>query len=287
MSPGHTEQQTVFTTRASPLKLRKDNMMNTKMMTLTFTTILAGGITQAQDWSWTFQRWGDTCGLLFEATNLTTSVKGAIRDDVAKAYAAVTSSNNLSTTVYAPNEPEYGRFVGHDSLEGEEGMPRDLSGWDYKLHNGNRYFFVKESLSTNYLAKIALTNQHQAAIGSLSNFLATANSTTTNNLNVAEYVQMWWSMEQKKPLSLTFSMYKDEVLFFPSEEEVRKFCDYFNGRYEVIVPTILAFKQDAQKYEGVLYCEPVYRKRSDGSYERLPIPLAYCQGKWRLVLPEF
>jgi hypothetical protein len=65
--------------------------MKMKMMVIIMTAF-AGGITQAQDWSWTFQRWGTTCGLLFEATNLTTSAKAAIRDDIAKVYATVPTS---------------------------------------------------------------------------------------------------------------------------------------------------------------------------------------------------
>ena len=256
-----------------------------KTIAVILATCFAGGITQAQDWSWTFQRWGDTCGLLFEATNLTASVKAAIRDDIAYAY-TFSSTNNLFTRVYTPNDSGYGTFVGFDGLQGNKGTTSS-GGWDYKLHNGNRYFYVKESLSTNYLAKIALTNQHQAAIGSLSNFLATVNSITTNNLNAAEYVQMWWSMRQKKPLSLTFSMYKDEVLFFESDETVRKFCWDFTGQYEIIVPSILAFNQDAKKYEGSIWCKPVYRKRDDGTYKHGFVDIAYCNGAWRLVLPEF
>ena len=165
-------------------------------------------------------------------------------------------------------------------------MSNGLGGWWFKLHNGNRYFHVTTELSERYLQQIALTNQHKTAVKSLGSFLTTLNSITTNNVNVAKYLQMWWSMEQNKPLSLTYSKYQDHVLFFESEEDVKKFCEDFTGQHEVIVPTILMFQQDAERYGGVLFCEIVFKKKDDGTYKRFPIDVVYCQGKWRLVLPE-
>ena len=258
--------------------------MNTKKMMIIFAAIFVGSITQAQDWSWTFQRWGDTCGLLFEATNLTASVKAAIRDDIANAY-IFTTTNNLFTRIYTSEDSKYGTFVGFDGLQGNKGNPAGLGGWDYKLHNGNRYFHVKASLSDKYLQQIALTNQYKAAAKSLGSFLTTLNSITTNNVNVAKYLQMWWSMEQNKPVSLTYSRYQDHVLFFETAEDVKHFCGQI-GEYEVIVPSILLFQQDAEKYGGVLWSKTVFRKKDDGVYEWNFIDIAYCQGKWRLVLPE-
>lgn len=258
-----------------------------KMMIVILTTILTDGVAQAQDWSWTFQRWGTTCGLLFEATNLTTSVKAAIRDDIAKVYAAVTTSNNLTTTIYTPDDSEYGTFVGYDMLEGEEGMPDELGEWDYNVHNGNRYFHVKTELSERYLQQIALTNQYKTAVKNLGSFLATVNSVTTNKLNTTKYIQLWWSMGQKKTLSRTFSMDQDDELFFESDDTIKVFCWEATGQYEIFVPSILLFKQEAGMYNGVFYCKPIYRKRSDGTYEVSVVDIAYCKGKWHLVLPEF
>jgi hypothetical protein len=259
--------------------MRKENMMNTKMMRVTFAAVLMGGIAHAQtNWSWTFQRWGGTCGLLFESTNLTTSVKAAIRGDIAKAY-TFTTTDNLDTGIYTPDDDEFGTFVGFDGLNGNRAGPAELGGWSYKLHNGNRYLYVKEDLSAKYLTQIALTNQHKAAVGSLSNFLATVNSTTANNLNPADYVRLWWSMEKGRSLTLAD---------FKSEEEVRMFHGEFNGYLgEVIVPSILNFKKDAEMYGGVFYCKAVSRKRDDGTYEHGFPDIAYFKGKWYLVLPEF
>jgi hypothetical protein len=84
-------------------------------------------------------------------------------------------------------------------------------------------------------------------------------------------------MEQKKPLTLND---------FESEEEAKGFCGEIN-KYEVIVPSILNFRQDAEMYGGVLYCKTVFRKRDDGTYEHGSVDIAFCKGKWYLVLPEF
>jgi len=259
--------------------------MNTNTMKLTLAAILMGGIAQAQtNWSWTFQRWGDTCGLLFADTNLTDSVKATIRDDLAYAY-TFSKKDNHYTKIYTPNDSQYGTFIGSDGLQGNKGCPADISGWWYTLHNGNRYFHVKKELSEKYLQQIALTNQHKVAVGSLSNFLATVNSVTPNNVNPAKYLPLWWSMGQQKPLSMTYSRYEDEQLFFPSTEEFLLFCGKIS-EYEVIVPSILMFRQDVERYGGVFWCETVFRKRDDGEYTWTFIDIAYCDGKWRLVLPE-
>jgi hypothetical protein len=223
--------------------------------------------------------------LLFDDTTLTDSVKAAIRGDISCANTFATINNHY-TKIHTPDDPFYGKFVGFDGLQGEHGVPTGLGGWWYQMHNGIRYFHVRKELSKKYLPQIALTNQHKVAVGSLSNFLATVNSTTPDNVNPTEYLPMWWSMRQKKPLSMTFSRYEDEELFAKSEEDVKTFCGELS-EYEVIVPSILMFRQDAEMYGGVLWCETVLRKRDSGEYKWTIINLAYCAGKWRLVLPEF
>jgi hypothetical protein len=260
--------------------MREDNTMNTKTMRVTLAAILMGGIAQAQtnsvDWSWTFKWGGDTCGLLFENTNLTASVKAAIRDEVSKVYASV-STNNLYTKIYTPSDPKYGIFVGFVGLQDDFGGPAELGGWKYILHNGNKYFHVQEKVSAKYLEQIALTNKYKVAVGSLSNFLATVNSTFADSENPADYVKLWWSMEQGKVLSLTGT---------EPQKHIEIFCEEFN-EYEVIVPSILNFKQDAEIYGGVFYCKTVFRKRDDGTYEHGFPDIAFCKEKWYLVLPEF
>ena len=53
-----------------------------------------------------------------------------------------------------------------------------------------------ESVSSNYVGKIDLTNQHSVAMGSLSNFLHTANHVAIGSTTPAEFAQMWWRFKQ-------------------------------------------------------------------------------------------
>lgn len=235
------------------------------------------------DWSWTFQRWGNTCGLLFEDTNLTFSVKAAIRDDVCRSYSFVLPTN-LFTRIYVSGDPKYGTFVGFDGLQGDYGSPSDLCGWNYVLHNGDRYFYVAARLSSLYLQKIALTNQYQTEVGSLSNFLHLVNGATTNNVIPSEYLQLWWSMKTEQPLSLTFSRVGGHP-FFRSEAEVREFCGQFSDN-EVFVPSILNFRYREDVTGSGLFCGTFFKKKSCGTYE-LGFDLIYRSGSWRLVLPEY
>ncbi|MCL2104398.1 MAG: hypothetical protein FWH21_04995 [Kiritimatiellaeota bacterium] len=245
-----------------------------------FTAILASGIAQAQtNWFWTFKWSGDTYGLLFEDTALKASVKAAIRDDIAKAY-AFAPTNTLNIKIYTPSDPEYGTFAGIIGLQSGSGCPKELAGgWSYTLHNGTNYFHVTAALSANYVQQIALTNQFKAAVGSLSNFLATVNSTTADNMNPADYAQLWWSTEKGRPLSLAD---------FESGEEVKGFCRGFSEYYgDIIVSSILMFRQDADKYGGVFYCKTMVKEKEDGVYGLGFSDIIYRKGKWHLVLPEF
>ena len=254
----------------------------TVITVMLFANVLAWAQPPPDDWSWTFQRNGETCGLLFEDANLTAPVKAVIRDDVCQSYSFVPVSSRF-TKVYAQGHPLYGTFAGVDGITGNYGCAGELGGWKYKLHSGNKYFHIEKKLSDNYLEKIALTNQHKAAVGSLTNFLHAFNSTTTNNVNLSAYLSMWWSLTQEKPLSLTFSSGGD--LFFESEEDALGFCDEFS-KEEIIVTSILNFRYESSSPAKGFGCETVSRKRTDGVYgpgERL----IYRKGKWRVVLPEF
>jgi hypothetical protein len=242
------------------------------MMIVTLTATLAGGIIQAQDWSCTFQRWGTTCGLLFEDTTLKSSVKVAIRDDIAKMYTLV-SSNNLSTTVYTPDDSEYGTFIGYDMLADDNVMPDDLGAWEYKLYNGNRYFYIEGELSTKYKQQIALANKYKTAVNSLSNFLASAQAMTPANTSTNSFLQKFWHLN------------KDRVLL-TSDDEEWNFIEYVQhwSSFYYIYPSILQFKYAPLK-EGLdcLHAEIRTVKKADATtYSSLYI--VYKEGQWRFLV---
>ena len=259
-----------------------------KLLTVIAIMLFANVLVLAQpppdDWSWTFLRDGETCGLLFEDTNLTASVKAVIRDEVCRSYSFVPSSDRF-TKLYVAGDPEYGTFIGRDGTMGNNGGATGLGGWQYKLHNGNRYLHVKKELSAKFLQAIALTNQHEAAIGSLTNFLHAFNSTTTNNVVPSAYLPMWWSLEQDIPLSPSFKRQWEDTPGLMSEATIVQFCGQF-CEYEIIFPSILNFRYGDSQAAGGFGCEVVFRRRSDGYYERRWM-LTYRAGKWRMVLPEF
>ena len=242
-------------------------------------SMIAGAVWNAHaqsDWSWTFQRGGETCGLLFEDSNLTASVKAAIRDDFLRAYSFVAASN-LFVSLYAPSDPEYGTFVGGDGLKGDHGCPHELGGLNYKLHNGNKYLHVEKELSATYLEKIALTNQYQAAVGSLTNFLQAFNALNTNNVNPQEAVQIWWSVKNEQPYALSEFATAAEFLGFVSEF----------SEFEIFVPSIVNFRYEDTQARGGLWCKMRFRRKS-GGYEPGPwLDLVYREGKWRVAFPEF
>ena len=250
-----------------------------------FVAVTAYSQTPSIDWSWTFPRYGTTCGLYFEDTNLTAPVKAAIRDEVCQSYSFVASSN-LYSKLYLPGDSKYGTFVGLDGSMGNDGCAEGLGWWDYKLHDGIRYFHVDKELSERFLQAIALTNQHRVAVGRLSQFLQAFNSTTTSNVVPKEYLPLWWSLEQDKPLSPTFKGRWEDTPGLASKETVVQFCAQFCDE-EIIVSSILNFRYgDGDSPIKGLWCETKCRKRSSSEYER-GLAIIYRAGKWRVILPEF
>lgn len=234
------------------------------------------------DWSWTFQRDGEACGLLFEDTNLTASVKAVIRDEVCLSYSFVDSSN-IFTRLYPSYDPRYGGFTGVDGIKGTHGCVKELCWWDYKMHDGSKYFHIKRELSDKYLQKIALTNRHEAAIGTLPLFLHAFNSTTTNNMVPADYLPLWWSLKRESPPSPPFLMWRKDADTKP-ESDVVSFFSQFCDR-EIIVTSILNFFDANTPTGDGLWCKTMFRRRENGYYEP-GLLLVYREGKWRVTLPE-
>ena len=246
------------------------------LATTFFTAIAAHPQTPPNDWSWTFQRGGETCGLLFEDINLITSVKAAIRDDVVRVYSTVNITDTF-TRLYTPEDMGHGTFIGFYGFLSDGGCPKGLGGWHYKLHNGNKYFHVEKGLSNKYLEKISLTNQHQAAAGSLSNFLATVNSVTTNNAVMSEYLTYWWVSRQNRMLTMDDFPMPGDFLDF-----IMPYCEE-----ELLAPSILNFKHGEGELNGELCYEMVSRNRYDGYYKRSAYGLVFKNGQWRIVLPFY
>jgi hypothetical protein len=128
--------------------------------------LLGASCACAQTTNLTFQWHGQTMGLEFETTNLTASVKNAIRDDIAYSMSLIAASN-VTFEVSAPNTNHTGVVSFHyktpiNYLEGELCF--------YKTIGGNVWWQIDSETCSKYLAAIALTNQHAVAVNSFSNF---------------------------------------------------------------------------------------------------------------------
>lgn len=155
----------------------------------------AWGQSPAPDLSWTFQ-WGAVrCGLLFGNAGLPSGVKAAIRDDIERVYQFNPQSNTTSR-LYSPGDEKYGQSTGVVWFERTTACPEEIRSLDYRVHGGTNYYFIAESLCSAYAAKAALTNQHHAAMGSLSSFLHSVDHMSAVNTTSAAFAQMWWRFKK-------------------------------------------------------------------------------------------
>ena len=162
------------------------------MKSVIFATIMLStsfGYTQT---NWTFQWHDQTMGLQFEVTNLTANVKRAIRDDVAYSLSLIPTTN-VVFEVYPPTHPDYGKHTGFAHFSSARINYCEGVLFFYKTVGGNVYWEIDTDASTEYLAAIALTNQHSTAMASFTNFhhnLLTGFDVT--GLTLAEKKAFFW-----------------------------------------------------------------------------------------------
>ena len=224
----------------------------------------------ADDGEFTFL-WGTTTNaLVFEATNLTVSVKTAIRDDFAYVLSCNIASNaEFEVGVDTYNQEYTGRLILDD-----EALPEKFPKMYFKTHGGTNYFLITHEDSTNYLAQIMLTNQHHSAISGLSNFVYTLNHSTTATLSRAAFAAMCWKMDKDRAWTLD-EMSEDTYLRTLKPDE-----GYFQ-QYPFYVPSILDLAYD--DFEGKTWMMGVLRARNKKSGS---VGEQYCtfrKGKWRFV----
>lgn len=221
------------------------------------------------DLSWTFQ-WGNQCyGLLFEDDGLTPDIKAAIRDDVqgGLSYNPVT---NATFKVLSPGDSQYGAYDGRMTLSNAmlpSGFPLSL----YKAVGGMNYFAVAIVAGSNYVAKIALTNQQNVAISGLSNFLFSVQNMTTGNTTVAEFQQKWWH-----PLKESVYVPRE-----PDPDSVLGYIAMFGGLYYAY-PSILSFETVSDSGKS-WFGSKIWTWRKNGARDALEMDVVYGGGEWRFV----
>jgi len=233
----------------------------------------------AEDLSWTFQ-WGtNTVGTLFEDTSLTASVKATIRDDVRRVY-QFNPQSNATFRLYVPGDEEYGKYMGVFSFEKETACPKEIRSLDYCVYGGTNYYAITEAISSAYAEKIALTNQYPAVMGSLTNFLHTANHVSVGNTTPAEFVPMWWLLKKGRAVELADDTTDGFNEGIQSMSEDKYYC-----------LSLLSLWKKPPSDWGVLAEEPLVVgctvtsvSKADGY--KINMDAVYKKGKWRLVAWE-
>lgn len=234
------------------------------------------------DLSWTFQ-WGtNTVGVFFEDPSLTTPVKAAIRDDIKQVYQFNPQSNTTSK-LYLPDDEEHGKYIGVFLFNKETACPKELCSLDYNVYGGTNYYAITESLSSSYAKKIALTNQHHVATGSLSNFLHTVNHVSVGNTSVAEFAQMWWRFKKGRSGEVADDTPENFAEGIQSMSEDRYYC-----------LSLLSLWERPPSYWNVPPTKPLVvgctikaiAKTGNGDSDGTDMDAVYKEGQWRFVAWE-
>jgi hypothetical protein len=242
--------------------------------------LLGASCAYAQTTNQTFQWHGQTMGIEFETTNLTDSVKSAIRDDIAYSLSLIAASN-VTFEVSAPNTNHTGVVSIHyqtpiDYCEGVLCF--------YKTIGGNVWWQIDSETCSNYLAAITLTNQHATAINSFSNYFHQVKTGfDITGLTFAEKKAFFWG-----PLVDVFAQEEgDNFEQFISDALTVRPSPLPESMF-LPLPSILAFsawkaKEDDMQPVPVLLCT---LKHWNPVNESTKWYFVYAGGKWRYCFME-
>ena len=133
-------------------------------------------------------------GLDFEVTNLTKSVKAAIRDDIAYSMSLIPTTNAVFE-VYPPTHPDSTKYTGFARFSSARINYCEGVLFFYKTVGGNVCWQIDSDTSTEYLAAIAITNQHALAIAAFTNYFNqfTGGQIDNSNMTLAEKKALLWN----------------------------------------------------------------------------------------------
>ena len=226
-------------------------------------------VASGQDLSWTFQ-WGtNRYGLLFDATNLSASAKGAIRDDI-ELLLSYMPQNETEIYILKSGDSYYGEYVGRISWPNRKGMkPFPLS--VYSVFGNTNYYHVSESRSVEYLAGIALTNQYRKAVTAIPGWFSQRASASTNTMSCAEYVDCVWFFDLER-VATTNDLTASDYVKGLAEWQAWPVCP---------LVSILDFEQYSKDGNSRLMLGMRHRNVVSGSI--VSSPAIYVEGKWRYV----
>jgi len=198
-------------------------------------------------------------GLQFAMTNLTTSQKTAIRDDIAYSMSLI-PTNHVTFEALSPTNPDYANYTGIVSVHHE--TPINYLGGVlcfYKTIGGNICWQLGEEACSKYLAAITLTNQYATAVSSFSNFY----HQVINGFDVAGM-----TLEEKKS-------------FFWNAEVVEVIEEMEGANFEQTLTLMLSFRP-APPPPGALFPYPsilAFTVYEDEEIMGTPLPVLFCHVK--------
>ena len=244
--------------------------------------LLGASCAYAQTTNLTFQWHGQTMGVDFKETNLTDSVKNAIRDDIGYAMSLI-SFTNISYEAHSPTHPDYGKRTGVAAIA--ESTPYNYCDGiinDYKAVGNTTTFVLCNSACSNYVATIALTNQYALQIAAFSNFFHHVKTGfDVTGLTLAEKKSFFWGspflevweesegdgFEQRLTQALSFRPNPLPPNVFPPNPAILAFVVYMDEDIGIPQPT--------------LFCEV---RRWDPVNENTQWNFIWIDGKWRYCL---
>jgi len=230
----------------------------------------------------TFQWHGQTMGVDFEDTNLTASVKCAIRDDIAYTMSLIVATNVVFEPLH-PSNPKTSKYSGFVSFSSATPVNYcDGVLCFYKNTSEGIVFKLGQSVCSRYVAAIALTNQFVSEVNAFSNFINQVKA----GYNVANM-----TLDQKKALFWPPSIVEEWQSNMGNQFE-QEITDSIPAEPAPVgvwnMPSILAYQMDANTLENTnspsLFCELRVYGATSGTRK---LRYIYANGMWRALIGKF
>ena len=245
--------------------------MKKLMMTAIMLSISHG---YAQTTNWTFQWHGQTLGLYFEVTNLTKSVKAAIRDDVALVMSNIAVAETEIHPIQ-PDDPDLGKVDGlMNILADGRAYPDDFPIGDYRMVNGTPFFLLSEEECSAYASAVALTNQYATQLSKMPAVIwKFTNGFDVANMTLKQKEQYIWNPKFAQ-------MKKDNITEY--EADITEALPKGTNWITVLKPSVLSYSKEDLERNGkeLLVCRLCIRVNRTP-----PTPftliLVFKDGAWR------
>lgn len=212
-------------------------------------TMFAAVYLQAQASPLPFQWHGQTMAVDFELTNLTASVQIVIRDDIAYSMSLIPSTN-VNFSLLLPASSYYGKYSGSAHFDCNTPINYCEGVLCYYTTVGtNICWQIEPQVCSNYLAAIAVTNQHATAVNAFSNYLHQfTTGIDTSNMTLTEKKALLWNPPLVQLLEETSATEFEELIggAIPAVPAPPGACP---------APSILAFKVETDLPQE--WCPPL------------------------------